>query len=153
MIEIKHATEADRNLLKSMYLSEVEDHAERAERFADQLISRFNTILALQNGELCGTLSWETRGGYDDGVAELAGIGVNSEFQRQGIATELVERMIEEASTFYSERGYTLRVILLFMEYSNEGARKFYSQIGFSEISKIPNLYPHDDGVIWTRHF
>lgn len=153
MIEIRHATEADRDLLKSMYLSEVEDHVARAERFAEQLISRFNTLLALQNSEMCGTLSWETRGGYDDGVAELVGLGVNNEFRRQGIATKLVERMIEEASAFYLERGYALRVILLFMEYGNESARKFYSQTGFSEIARIPNLYPHDDGVVWTRHF
>ncbi|MFW9907808.1 MAG: GNAT family N-acetyltransferase [Candidatus Thorarchaeota archaeon] len=153
MIEIRHATKADRNLLKKMYLSEVEDHAERADKFAEQLINRFNTLLALQNGELRGTLSWEARGGYDDGVAELVGLGVNSKFQRQGIASELVERMIEEASIFYSERGYALRVILLFMEYGNEGARRFYSQMGFSEVARMPNLYPHDDGVIWTRHF
>jgi len=153
MIAIRHAAEVDRDLLKSMYLSEVEDDVARAERFAEQLISRFNTLLALQNGELCGTLSWETRGGYDDGVAELVALGVNRKFQRQGIASELVERMIEEASVFYAERGYVLRVILLFMEYGNEGARRFYSQIGFSEIARMPNLYPHDDGAIWTRHF
>jgi ribosomal protein S18 acetylase RimI-like enzyme len=151
MIEIRPAIEADKDLLKTMYLSEVENHVGRALTFAEGMISRFKTLLALKNGKLCGTLTWDTRGGYDDGVVELVGLGVNSEFQRQGIATRLIDRMIEEAIRFYSERSYTLRVIILFMEGRNDNARKFYSQIGFTEVARIPNLYPHDDGVIWTR--
>ncbi len=152
MIEIRPATEADRNLLKTMYLSEVENNVGRAVTFAEDLINHFKTLLALKNSKLCGTLTWDTRGGYDDGVVELVGLGVNREFQRQGIASRLIDIMIEEATRFYSERSYALRVIILFMEGKNEDARKFYSQIGFTEVARIPNLYPHDDGVIWTRN-
>ena len=151
MIEIRQATDVDREVLRTMYLSEVENHVERASSFAEQLINRFKTMLALQNNQLCGTLTWDTRGGYDDGVVELVGLGVNKNYQRKGIATKLVEKMIQEASLFYSEQGYTLRVIILFMERQNENARKFYSQTGFIEVARIPRLYPHDDGVIWTR--
>jgi ribosomal protein S18 acetylase RimI-like enzyme len=150
MIEIRPAKEEDKNLLKTMYLAEVEDHVGRATTFAEQLINHFKTLLALQENQLCGSLTWDTRGGYDDGVAELVGLGVNAKYQRQGIATKLVKKMIDEVTQFYSERGYILRVIILFMEGKNEDARKFYSRIGFSEVAKIPQLYPHDDGVIWT---
>ena len=135
-----------------MYLEEVEDHVERAETFAEDLINHFKTILALENGELCGTLTWDTRGGYDDGVVEIIGLGVKMKFQRQGVARRLVNYFTEEASKFYSNRGYTLRVILLFMEGENEVARKFYSNLGFTEDARIPKLYPNDDGVIWTKH-
>ncbi|MFW9956759.1 MAG: GNAT family N-acetyltransferase [Candidatus Odinarchaeota archaeon] len=152
MIEIRPAREEDRNLLKTMYLSEVENHDDRAVAFAERLIGHFNTLLALHDNKLCGTLTWDTRGGYDDGVVELVALGVNNEFRRQRIATKLVERMIEDAALFYSERDYTLRVIILFMEGGNKNARKFYSQIGFLEVARIPNLYPHDDGVIWARY-
>jgi ribosomal protein S18 acetylase RimI-like enzyme len=151
MIEIRQATDVDRELLRTMYLSEVENHDGRASSFAEQLIIRFKTMLALQDCQLCGTLTWDTRGGYDDGVVELVGLGVNKSYQRQGIATKLVERMIQDASLFYVERGYTMRCIILFMEKQNENARRFYSQTGFTEVARIPKLYPHDDGVIWTR--
>ena len=116
MFEIRQATESDKALLKDMYLQEVEDHTDRAETFAEDLIHHFKTMLALDNAELCGTLTWDTRGGYDDGVVEIIGLGVNQEFQRKGIASKLVNYFIEEASNFYSSRGYTLRVIILFME-------------------------------------
>ena len=152
MFEIKEASVEDRVLLENMFLEEVEDHAERAKTFAEDLINHFKTILALQDGELRGTLTWDTRGGYDDGVVELVGLGVNKKFQRQGVARELVKHFIQKASKFYSEKGYSLRVVLLFMEGDNEIARKFYSASGFTEVARIPKLYPHDDGVIWTKH-
>ncbi len=152
MLEMRPATHADIGSLKEMYLSEIENHTERAAVFAEQLTTRFRTLLALHDGHLCGTLTWDARGGYDDGVVELVGLGVNSAYQRKGIARKLVEMMITDASQFYSDRGYTLRTIILFMERKNERARKFYSRTGFSEVAKIPRLYPHDDAVIWTRH-
>jgi ribosomal protein S18 acetylase RimI-like enzyme len=151
MIEIRHATEAERDLLRNLYINEVEDHPERAIAFAEALIVEFKTLLAFRNGEVCGSLSWDSRGGYDDGVIELASLGVNEIFQRQGIATLIVNRMIEEATRFYTSRGYRLRSIILFMEGNNEVARKFYSTIGFSEAARIPQLYPHDDAVIWMK--
>lgn len=152
MFEIRVATDADFNLLRNMYLEEVEDHAERATTFAEDLIHHFKTMLALQDENLVGSLSWDTRGGYDDGVIELVSIGINENFKRQGIATKLVKSFIAEATEFYSSRGYCLRVIILFMERQNEVARKFYANLGFIEEAVLSKLYPHDDGVIWTRH-
>jgi ribosomal protein S18 acetylase RimI-like enzyme len=152
MIEIRQATEADRDLLQNLYIQEIENHPERASAFADALIVKFKTLLAFQNRTVCGSLSWDSRGGYEDGVIELASIGVNEPFRRQGIASRLVEQMIMDAKAFYGSRGYCLRSIILFMEGKNDGARKFYSTIGFTEVARIPNLYPHDDAAIWVQH-
>jgi ribosomal protein S18 acetylase RimI-like enzyme len=152
MLRIRTATDEDFSLLRDMYLEEVEDHIERAKVFADDLIHHFKTMLAFEGNQLCGTLTWDTRGGYDDGVVEMISLGVKTQFQRKGIARQLVNHFIEKASKFYSDNGYTLRVIILFMEGTNEVARKFYNSVGFREEARLSNLYPHDDGVIWTKH-
>ena len=152
MIDIRTATSDDISLLENMYRKEIEDHAERAQRFAEDLVLRYKTLVAIKDDAVCGTATWEPRGGLDDGVAELVGLGVNDGFKRQGIASKLVDAMIEETSQFFTSNGYTLRVIILFMEKSNETARKFYSAIRFKEAAAIPSLYPHDDASIWTRH-
>jgi len=152
MIEIRQAGSEDTVLLEEMFLEEVEPHLERAQKFADDLVNHFKTNLAFQDNQLCGTLTWDTRGGLDDGVVEIIGLGVKERFQRKGIARKLVNHFIEEVSKFYSESGYTLRVIILFMEGTNEVARKFYKSLGFREEARLPNLYPHDDGVIWTKY-
>lgn len=152
MIDIRTATSADIPLLENMYRKEIEDHAERAQKFAEDLVLRYKTLLAVQDNVVCGTVVWEPRGGLDDGVVEMIGLGVNKGFKRQGIATRLVDAMIEETLQFFSTKGYSLRVVILFMERKNETARKFYSANRFKEEATIPSLYPHDDGSIWTRH-
>jgi ribosomal protein S18 acetylase RimI-like enzyme len=152
MTEFKSATSAEIPLLENMYRKEVEDHDERARKFAEDLCIRYKTIIALEDKEVRGTASWEPRGGHDDGVVEMIGLGVNEHSRRRGIATKLVDIMIDEASKFYSEQGYNLRVIILFMEKGNETARKFYSANRFKEVANIPSLYPSDDASIWIRH-
>ena len=152
MIDIRTATSADIPLLENMYRKEIEDHVERSQKFAEDLVLRYKTLLAIKEEAVCGTVTWEVRGGLDDGVVEMIGLGVNEAFKRQGIATSLVDAMIQDAKQFYSSSGYSLRVVLLIMEHSNETARKFYSVNKFKEVASIPSLYPQDDASIWTRH-
>ena len=152
MTDIRTATSVDIPLLERMYRNEIEDHAERAQRFAEDLVLRYKTLVAIKDDAVCGTVTWEPRGGLDDGVAELVGLGVSVGFKLQGIASKLVVAMIEESSQFFTSNGYSLRVIILFMEKTNETARKFYSTIRFKEVATIPSLYPCDDASIWTLH-
>ena len=152
MIDIRAATPSDISLLEKMYRNEIEDHAERAQSFAEDLVLRYKTLLAMKDDTVCGTVTWEPRGGLDDGVVEMIGLGVTEDFKRQGIASKLVDAMIEEVTQFFSAKDYTLRVVLLFMEKTNETARIFYSANRFKEVCTIPSLYPQDDASIWTRH-
>ena len=151
MQEIRKATQTDRNLLEKMYLNDIENHQERAKAFADDLILKFKTILGFVDSNLVGSLSWDTRGGLDDGVVEIAGLGVNPVFRRKGVASALLQALVKDAAGFYEENGYCLRVLYLFMEYGNAGGRLFYRSLGFEEVAKLPSLYPQDDGVIWMR--
>ncbi len=152
MISIRTATSSDIVLLENLYREEIEDNKRRAEKFAHDLVLRYKTLLAVKDNRVRGTITWEPRGGLDDGVAELVGLGVNEKYRRQGIATRLVNTMVEKSTNFYTNEGYSLRAIILFMERSNETARKFYSANKFKEVAVVPSLYPHDDASIWLRH-
>ena len=152
MLEIRKAVQTDRILLEKMYLKDIENHQERAKAFADDLILKFKTILGFVDTNLAGSLSWDTRGGLDDGVVEIAGLGVNPAFRRKGVASALMKALIEDAAGFYEKNGYRLRVLYLFMEHGNDDGRSFYGSLAFEEVAKLPSFYPHDDGVIWLRH-
>lgn len=152
MREIRSAREADRETLVGLFLTEVDHNQLEANRFASDLLDHLRTILCFIDGQLAGTVSWDVRGGLDDGVVELIGLGVSQQFRRSGVARDLVTTLLKKASTFYSEEGEKLRVVYLFMEKSNEEARHFYNAIGFEEVAQIPSLYPHDDATIWTKH-
>jgi len=149
---IRNATEKDMDIVVKMYLDEVENHQQRAQQFAKDLIYRFKTIICVCDKNILGTITWDTRGGLDDGVIELVGLGTSSTFKRQGIARELVLSLINEANKHFSKAGYKLRVIYLFMEKSNNIGELFYNHMGFRKVSDIPSLYPHDDAVIWVKH-
>jgi len=149
---IRSATEKDMEILVKMYLDEIENHQQRAQQFAKDLIYRFKTIICVSDKIILGTITWDTRGGLDDGVIELVGLGTSPDFKRQGIARELVLSLINEAKKYFSNAGYKLRVIYLFMEKSNNIGKLFYNHMGFRMVSEIPSLYPNDDAVIWVKH-
>ena len=150
---IRNATEKDMDIVVKMYLDEVENHQQRAQQFAKDLIYRFKTIICLYDKKICGTITWDTRGGLDDGVIELVGLGTSSNFKRQGIARELVLSLENEARKYFSKAGYKLRVIYLFMEKSNNIGALFYNHMGFRKVSDISSLYPHDDAVMLIKYF
>jgi len=151
MRTVREAVDSDRELLVRLFVSEVEDDAKLAGDFADDLL-RFRTILCLVDVEVIGTVSWDIRGGLDDGVVELIGLGVSPQYRRQGVAKELVQTLIQAASDHYSSKGHQLRVIYLFMEKENDLGRSFYQTMGFREVARVPELYPQDDAAIWTIH-
>lgn len=150
---IRYASEEDFELLMNMYLAEIENDHQRAEQFAKDLIYKLNTLLCLADEKLIGTVSWDRRGGLNDGVIELVGLGVNSSFRRQGIAKLLIISLIDETKKYFSTEGYKLRVIYLFMEKKNQIGRLFYENVGFREVSNIPEFYPSDNAVIWIKYF
>ncbi len=149
---IRSATEKDMDIVIRMCLDEIENHQQRAQQFAKDLVYRFKTIICVCDKKILGTITWDTRGGLDDGVIELVGLGTSSDFKRQGIARELVLSLINEAKKYFSKAGYKLRVIYLFMGKSNNIAELFYNHMGFRKVSEIPSFYPNDDAIIWVKH-
>jgi len=150
---IRNVSEQDMELITKMYLNDVENHKERAIQFAKDLIYRYKTIICISDATILGSITWDTRGGLNDGVAEIVALGITPKFQRQGIARELLLTLINQAKNYFSEVGYKFRVLFLFMERTNKAARKFYEFMGFREISEIPAFYPHDDARIWIKYF
>lgn len=150
---IRNATEKDMDIVVKMYLDEVENHQQRAQQFAKDLIYRFKTNICVSDKNILGTITWDTRGGLDDGIIELVGLGTSSNFKRQGIARELVLSLISEAKKYFSKAGYKLRVIYLFMERGNNVGALFYNHMSFRKVSEIPSFYPNDDAVMLIKYF
>jgi ribosomal protein S18 acetylase RimI-like enzyme len=151
--KIRNATEKDMDIIVKMYLDEVENHQQRAQKFAKDLIYRFKTNICVSDKNVLGTISWDTRGGLDDGIIELVALGTRSEFQRQGVMRELVLSIENEARKYFSKAGYKLRVIYLFMEKNNNIGELFYTHMGFRKVSEIPSFLPKDDAVMWIKYF
>jgi len=148
---IREAITSDRASLVQIYLQDVEKDEKRAGAFADDLLNRMNTLVCVQEDRVIGSLSWDTRGGVEDGVIELASMGVTEEQRRRGIGRALVEAMRKLATERFAAEGQRFRFVYLFMEKGNQTARRFYRSMGFREACTIPSMYPHDDACVWTQ--
>jgi len=151
VFEIREAIETDRASLVQMYLHNVEKDEKRAGAFADALLNRMNTIICVQESHVIGSLSWDIRGGVEDGVIELVSMGVTEEQRRRGIGKALVEAMREAATERFAAEGSRFRFVYLFMEKGNQTARRFYRAMGFREVCAIPGMYPRDDACVWSQ--
>jgi ribosomal protein S18 acetylase RimI-like enzyme len=151
VFEIRDAVESDRTALVQMYLQDVENEDKKARAFAEALLNGLNTLVCIQETRVLGSLSWDIRGGVEDGVIELVSMGVTEDFRRQGVGRALVQAMKESATECFAAEGQHLRFIYLFMEKENQSARKFYRSVGFREVCTIPTMYPHGDACVWTQ--
>lgn len=78
---------------------------------------------------------------------ELANIAVVPEFRGQGLASRLLERVLEVA------RGRGVTSIYLEVRASNERAADLYLGFGFEEIARRKGYYddPKEDALVMTR--
>jgi ribosomal protein S18 acetylase RimI-like enzyme len=150
MRDIREATESDRDLLVEMYLNDIERDQKKARTFADDLVDRLNTIVCVDTGRVVGVLSWDRRGGVEDGVVELVTVGVSPDHKRRGIGSDLVKAMIRSAEKSFTGENSNVRFVYLFMEKRNEPARRFYQSLGFEEVCVVPFMYPNDHASVWT---
>ncbi len=151
MPEFRSAQEGDHAILAKMYMDEIEQSGDRADRYARDLVRKMNTIPCYEDSRVCGTVSWTVRGGTEDGVVEIVSLGVNKGHRRRGLATALMDKAMRDAQDFLGQAGSRLRTIFLFMESCNEIARAFYETLHFKEVVTIPSFYPHDGASIFVR--
>ena len=68
-------------------------------------------------------------------IAELQRIAVDPHHRRTGLATRLLDAVVDEARTAYADR------LLLEVRENNEAAIAFYAARGFAEIDRRPRYY------------
>jgi ribosomal-protein-alanine N-acetyltransferase len=74
------------------------------------------------------------------GEADLLDLGVDPGWQRQGIASRLLDALIDRAATRGADK------LFLEVRESSLSARSFYQQAGFEQVGRRRNYYPGDSG-------
>ena len=83
------------------------------------------------------------------GEADMMNIAVSASCRRQGIAQELVQRLV---AALAEKEVYSLT---LEVRASNAPAKALYEKLGFSEIGRRPNYYrnPKEDALILRKEW
>lgn len=86
--------------------------------------------IAMLDNQVVGYLTYkDNKEGYD-----IIQIGVDPNYQRQGIATKLMDKITDKP-------------IVLEVNTNNTKAVNLYYKLGFKKIVDLPNYYKNDDGI------
>lgn len=110
------------------------------------------SLLNSKNAVCFGVFDGETLVGYaalewvlDEG--SLTDIAVLKDYRRKGIATLLMNRLMDEA------KSQNLQFVTLEVRHSNIPAIKLYESYGFEQVGKRPSYYrdPVEDAILMTK--
>ena len=115
------------------------DRLHYGDRIPDLSIKKY-TILAQEGDKIIGYIYLET----DMGVAAINSLLVHNDFQRKGVASELMQNAEEKAKT---EGCHLLKV-----ETGKEwGAKQFYESQGFATTANLKEYYDKRDFVLMEK--
>ncbi len=130
---INSLVKEDAPILRTSEVSRIEE----AEWLARQLVStekgELIHFVAEVDGKIVASAEIRKRKGHQKHVGVL-GIAVKSDYRRLGIATKLIEAMLDEAK----KQG--LKVIVLDVYEKNLPALNLYKRMGFKEVGRIPKV-------------
>ena len=98
-------------------------------------------VVALKNGVIAGYAGlWNICG-----EADIMHVGVGKEFRRQGIAFEMLKRLIEICN---EESVYEVN---LEVRKSNDAAQKLYEKLGFERVGLRKNYYEGTEDAVLMK--
>jgi ribosomal-protein-alanine N-acetyltransferase len=108
----------------------------------EKLLQNGTVLVAEQAGTLCGFISAQAAAGE----WEIENVVIARDFQRQGIASGLVRKIIGCA------RHKNASSVLLEVRASNQAARSLYQKLNFLEVGRRAKYYcqPQEDAVLYT---
>lgn len=122
--------------------------------FMSELRREHHYVVAEDNGKILGIATWTMHDLPKHQLAELNRIAVLPEYRGKGIAKQLFEGLVKNASDFYKKNGSRLRKLYLLTHESNKRAHKFYEKMGFKhETTLKSHYYANDDERVYSMFF
>lgn len=122
--------------------------------FLDEIKKDHYYIIAEEEGEVLGIVSWRVQGLHKHQLAELYRIAVLPDLRGKGVSKQLFEEMIKNIKECYESNNSKLRKLHLYVHGSNERAQKFYKKMGFMhEATLKDHYYPGEDEFVLSMFF
>ena len=127
---------------------------EGADVFINETEKKHFFLVAEENKEIVGLISWKTHGLLKHELAELSRIAVLSEHRGKGISEKLFEELLKNSKAYYNTKGFALRKLFLQTHLSNVRAQNFYKKLGFNHEATLKNHYYNgEDEMIFSMFF
>lgn len=122
--------------------------------FLDEIKKDHYYIVAEENGEILGIISWRIQGLPKHQLAELYRIAVLPDLRGKGVSKQLFEELIKDIKECYKSNNSKLRKLHLYVHSSNIRAQGFYKKMGFVYEATLKNhYYPGEDEFVFSMFF
>ena len=139
----KKATIDDKNEIAEVLLDfyNMNDLNEAINAFSSELEKHFHYLVAIEQDKIIGLITWLMHGLPKHGLFELDRICILSESRGKGIGSKLVNKLVDDARSWYKEQGGSIRKLYLLTHEDNLSAHNFYEKIGFKYESTLEDHY------------
>ena len=150
---IRNAKEEDALQIASVLLDfyNMDDQEEAKKVFFNELEKEFHYIVAIEDNEILGLVTWLVHGLPKHGLFELDRICILGSSRGKGIGKKLVNALIEDANGWYINRNEQARKLYLLTHEDNTNAHLFYERVGFKhETTLKDHYYKNQDERVYT---
>jgi ribosomal protein S18 acetylase RimI-like enzyme len=139
-------------VLKEAY--NIDSIKEGVKVFREEIVKRYNYIVADDNGRIAGITTWQMHGLPKHELCELDRIAVLKEYRGKGLGASLLRALITDAKMEYKKKGFRLRKLYILCHADNKGAHKFYRRMGLKHETTLKNhYYKGKDEFVFSRFF
>jgi len=152
-LSIRNAKKEDAHQIVDVLLDfyNMEDQEEAKKVFFNELEKEFHYIVAIENNEILGLITWLVHGLPKHGLFELDRICILRNSRGKGIGKKLVDALIDDAKVWYMRRNEQARKLYLLTHEDNTNAHLFYERVGFSHETTLKDHYYKDqDERVYT---
>ncbi len=152
-LSIRNAKKEDAHQIGDVLLDfyNMEDQEEAKKVFFNELEKEFHYIVAIENNEILGLITWLVHGLPKHGLFELDRICILRNSRGKGIGKKLVDALIDDAKVWYMNRNEQARKLYLLTHEDNTNAHLFYERVGFSHETTLKDHYYKDqDERVYT---
>lgn len=140
------------NVLLDFY--NMSDHSEATNAFISELKKEFHYIVAIEDGQILGLITWLMHGLPKHGLFELDRICILSKARGKGIGKKLVSALISDAQEWYKSMNEQARKLYLLTHEDNTNAHVFYERVGFlHETTLKDHYYKNQDERVYAMFF
>ena len=142
-MEYRSATSRDAKGVAEVLASSynIADLKEAIAVFKSEMKKNHHFIIALERAKVVGIVSWLMHGLPKHQLAELDRIAVLPAYRGKGVAKQLFDSLIKDASAHYKKQKSKLRKLYLLTHEDNIRAHRFYEKLGFSHETTLKDHY------------
>ncbi|MFX1388329.1 MAG: GNAT family N-acetyltransferase [Promethearchaeota archaeon] len=111
-------------------------------------LSHNNTVIAKSGKKIIGIIQWLVKEDPNNGIVEFEELFVNEKYRNRGVGYNLVKYSIKMVKKFFDSAKIKGKSIYLFVNESNQIARKLYERLGFEYIANLGNIFSENESEL-----